>query len=401
MKILKEDFPLLSKKINGKNIIYLDSACQTLRPNSVINEINAYYKELSSCSGRSSHILAKETTQKIESSRNQISKFFNTKRDEEIVFTKNSTEGINLIANTIGLKKSDVIITTNKEHNSNLIPWIHLENKIGIKRKFINFDYEFDMESFEKIIKNKYVKLVSMLHTSNVDGTSIPIKEIIEIAHENDVKVLIDGAQSAPTRKIDVKKLDMDFFVASSHKMLGPSGVGILYGKYDLLKNLDNFILGGDTVTHSTYNSFIMQPPPKKFEAGLQNYAGIIGFKKAIEYIKKVGQKNITNHIQKLNKLVTKKLNDFEKIDILGNEKSIHRSSIFSFNVKGFYPKDISSLLEKSSNIMLRSGYHCAHSYFNAKKLNGSVRASFYIYNNEDDCKIFTEEIEKLLNFIN
>ena len=396
---VKEKFPFFKNNADENQIIYFDSACQTLRPLSVLDEINQYYKELSSCAGRSSHILAKKTTQKIENSRETISKFLGASSSDEIVFTKNSTEGINLVANGINLKKNETIVSSKKEHNSNLVPWIKYQNKIGVKRILIDFDDEFDIEQFNESL-SKNVKMVSVLHTSNVDGTSTPIKKIIRVSHEHDIPVLIDGAQSAPNKKLNLKKLDADFFVCSGHKMLGPSGTGILYGKSNSLENLDEFIVGGDTVSFTNHNSYISQTPPQKFEAGLQNYSGIIGLEKAVLFLKKLGMDNVKTHTNKLNKFVSKKLTHFEKLDLLGPKDHKKRSSIFSFNIKNFDPKDISSYLEKKSNIMIRSGFHCAHSWFNSNKINGSSRASFYIYNDLDECKQFVEDTEELMKFI-
>jgi cysteine desulfurase/selenocysteine lyase len=396
---IREDFPFLKNSIDGRPIIYLDSACQSLRPNLVIDEINDYYKNLSSCGGRSSHSLAYETTKRVEESRKAIADIFNANSEDEIVFTRNTTEGINLVANSIGLKKDDVVITTDKEHNSNLVPWLYLEQKIGIKKKMASFDDEFDLESFESLINSK-VKLVSMVQTSNIDGTSIPVKEIIKIAHEKEIPVMLDGAQAAPHKRIDLKKLDVDFYAASGHKMLGPSGTGILYGKYDMLNQLANFIVGGDTVEETTYDSFIPKLPPKKFEAGLQDYAGILGLGKAAGYLRKIGPENIESHTNSLNNHITKRLKEMPKINILGPLDARKRSSIFSFNIDGFYPADISSYAEKGSNVFIRSGFHCCHSWFKANKINGSARASLGIYNTKEECDIFCEKIVELVNFV-
>ncbi|MBT3408615.1 cysteine desulfurase [archaeon] len=399
MKNIRNDFPFINNRIENKPIIYFDSACQTLRPKQVIDETIKYYTEFSSCGGRSSHKLAKITTEKVEKVREDISKFFNANNSDEIVFIKNTTEGLNIVARSFGLKKGDVVITSKKEHNSNLVPWLDLERKIAIRRIQIDFDDYFDMEAFKQII-NKNIKLVSVVQTSNIDGTSTPIKEIIKISHENNVPVLVDGAQSAPHTKIDLKKIDADFFVCSGHKMLGPSGTGILYGKYKSLNNLENFVSGGDSVEETTYDSYIPKCSPGKFEAGLQNYSGIFGLGAAIKYLNKIGMDQVQDHVFRLNTLVTKKLKNYQKLKILGPYEPKKRSSIYGFNIQGFFPNDISDYVEKTNNIMIRSGFHCCHSWFKAHNMNGSARASFYIYNTKEECKKFIDDIEELVNFI-
>ncbi|MCI0501787.1 MAG: aminotransferase class V-fold PLP-dependent enzyme, partial [Epsilonproteobacteria bacterium] len=246
VKNIRDSFPILAKKINGKSITYFDNACMTFKPKQVINEMNDYYCNISACAGRSIHKLGAKATIKYEEAREKIQTFINAGESKEIIFTKNATEGINLVARSLPLKKGDVVLTTDKEHNSNLIPW-HLQKKLRkishtvVKSKS---DNSFDLKKFEEMMSKK-VKLVSMVHTSNLDGYTIPAREIIKIAHDYGALVLLDGAQSAPRKPIDVKRLDVDFFVFSAHKMLGPTGFGVLYGKSEMLKELSPFIVGG------------------------------------------------------------------------------------------------------------------------------------------------------------
>ena len=392
---IRQDFPILQK-----NIIYFDNACMTLRPIPVINKINEYYKEYPACGGRSLHKLGKKVTEEVNKSRKTISKFFNTK-ENEIIFTKNTTESINLIANSLDLEKGDTVITTDKEHNSNLLPWQLLKEKKGIQHLIVksNLDNTFSLENFEKAM-NKNVKLVSMVHTSNLDGVTIPIKEIAKIAHDYDALVLVDAAQSAPHKEINVKKLDIDFLACSGHKMMGPSGIGILYGKYDLLKELNPFLVGGDTVIDSTYETHEFEKIPEKFEAGLQHYAGIIGLGEAASYLMRIGRNNIEEHEKKLNKTITENLAKYSEITIIGPQKPELRSGIFSFNIKNMDPHNIASILDASKNICIRSGMHCVHSWFNAHRLKGSARASLYAYNTEEECKVFVEEIKKIIKLV-
>jgi cysteine desulfurase/selenocysteine lyase len=253
----------------------------------------------------------------------------------------------------------------------------------------------FDLKEFEKMIKG--VKLVSMVHSSNLDGYTTPAEEIIKIAHENDALVMLDGAQSAPHKLVDVKKLDVDFFAFSGHKMLGPSGTGVLYGKYDLLKELNPFIVGGDTVQSSTYDSCVFLNPPEKFEAGLQNYAGSIGLAAAAKYLMDVGKENIQKHEKELNKFITEELNKIDGISIIGPESSDLRGGIISFNIEGLKYHDIALMLNERANIMVRSGQHCVHSWFNAHKISGSVRASLYLYNTMEEAHAFIDNIKEII----
>lgn len=394
---LRKDFPIFEKKINGKPIIYFDNSCMTLRPRQVVEAMNEYYYEFPSCALRSLHKLSKQATEKVEDSRKEVRNFINAKKSEEIIFTKNTTESINVIANTFGLKSGDVVISTDKEHNSNNVPWIKLANEKGIKRKIIssNVDNTFSLSEFEKNM-SKNVKLVSVVHTSNMDGVTNPIKEIIKISHDYGAKVLVDAAQSVPHKEIDVKKLDVDFLAFSSHKMLGPSGMGVLYGKKEYLEKMDQFIVGGETVMNSTYDSYIVEELPGKFEAGLQNYAGIIGTAKACQYLNKVGLDNISKHEIKLNKYLTEKTSDIKDLKIFGPTDAEKRGGIFSFNIGKKDPHEIAMMSDALSNVMMRSGAHCVHSWFNAKNLAGSARASFYLYNTIEEIDVFSKTLKDI-----
>jgi cysteine desulfurase/selenocysteine lyase len=395
---VREDFEVYKRKINNKQIVYMDSACMTLRPKQVIAAINNYYTKFPACAGRSVHRLATEVTNEVENARKTIQKFFNAKSHKEIVFTKNTTESLNLVANSLNLNKGDKVLTTDKEHNSNLIPWLSLRDKAGIVHEVLqsNKDGTFDLGEFEDRIALGDIKLVSMVHTSNVDGTTIPAKKIIKAAHKNGALVLLDAAQSAPHKDIDVKSLNVDFLACSGHKMLGPSGIGVLYGKMELLEKLQPFILGGETVKETWYDRFELEHPPEKFEAGLQNYAGIIGMGAAVSYLKKLGMANIAKHEVKLNSHITKELSSFSDIELLGPKDPSLRAGIFSFNIKSMDQHEIAIMLDSSYNVMIRSGAHCAHSWFNAKKMEGSARASLYLYNTEEECNVFLDAIKKI-----
>jgi cysteine desulfurase/selenocysteine lyase len=390
---IRDDFPILRKGLNGKPIIYFDNACMSLRPKQVMQAMNEYYEEYPACGERSMHKLGKRVTDKVAEARKTVAKFLGARKPEEVIFMRNSTEGINLIARALEFKKGEAVITTDREHNSNLLPWQLLSKKASVEHKVVysNDNMEFDLGGFEEIMK-KGVKLVSVVHTSNLDGYTVPAREIVKIAHEHGSLVMLDGAQSAPHRQIDVSKLDVDFFVLSGHKMLGPSGIGALYGRYELLEKMEPLIVGGGTVQNSTYDSHVLLKPPEKFEAGLQNYAGDIGLAEAARYLEKIGREKIEKHENELNKFISERLLQMDGVSIIGPKEVELRGGIVSFNIEGLNHHDVAVMLDES-NIMVRSGQHCVHSWFNAHKIPGCVRASVYLYNTR-------EEAEKFLNVV-
>jgi cysteine desulfurase/selenocysteine lyase len=398
---IRLDFPALQKKWNGKYPIYLDNACMTLKPAQVMEAMNEYYNEYPVCGGRSLHKMAKKVDEKVIEVREKFQGFLNAQRPEEIIFTRNTSEGLNLVANCLDLKKGDVVLTTDREHNSNLVPWQVQAHKKGIKHMVVysNPDNTFDIGYFEDTLnKNKNVRLVSMIHTANLDGYTLPAREIIKIAHDHGALVMLDGAQSAPHKPVDVRALDVDFFAFSVHKMLGPTGMGVLYGKYHLLEELAPFLVGGDTVSDTTYEAAKFLPPPEKFEAGLQNYAGIIGSGAAVEYLKNVGLSNIERHEEKLNRMITDGIKDIPGLKIIGPQDPAQRAGIITFTLefpKGGDAHDIAIILDETENIAVRSGAFCVHSWFNYRKCEAAVRASLYLYNTEDEARKFIDALEK------
>ncbi|MDD5331523.1 MAG: cysteine desulfurase [Candidatus Nanoarchaeia archaeon] len=389
---IRQDFPILNK------VTYLDSACMSLKPIQVIDKINEYYKEYPGCGGRGMHSISKKVDEEVLNARKEIQKLLNIKKEDQIVFSKNTTESLNLVYN--GLKINGGIITTDKEHNSNLVPVIRLCKKNGLKHTTIGSkDGIFDLEEFKEKM-NRDVKLVSMVHTSNLDGSTIPAKEIIKIAHENGALTMLDGAQSAPHKEIDLKKLDVDLFACSGHKMLGPTGIGMLYGKEEILDKMEQFILGGETVTNSTYNSYEIEKVPNRFEAGLQHYSGIIGFGEACRYLRKVGMDNIVKQELKVNQIIDDGLRNIEGVSILGPEDVGLRPGITSFNYKNKDVHQIALLLDHSKKIMMRSGQHCVHSWFNKHNIKGSVRASLYLYNNEEDANKLVDGFKQVTKIL-
>jgi cysteine desulfurase / selenocysteine lyase len=394
---IRQDFPLLRETAGQKPVVYLDSACQSLRPQAVIDAINIYYNQYSACGGRSMHHLAAEVTNRCDQTRALAAKFFGATRKEEIVFTRNTTEGINLVANSLPWQSGDEILISDKEHNSNLIPWQKTARQKGITLKFVPYtaDNLFDLDAFNRLLTPK-VKLVSLGFSSNLDGVTIPAAEVIKKAHQNGSLVLLDAAQTAPHYKIDVKKLDVDFLALSGHKMLGPSGTGILYGKYKLLEQLEPFLVGGDTVASSTYTSCEFLPPPEKFEAGLQDYAGIMGLGAAFQYLQAVGFDAIQKQETQLNEFVTAAIRDMAWLTIIGPADPKLRGGIVTFTIEGIDSHRIALMLDQMANITVRSGQHCVHSWFNAHQIKGSVRASFYFYNTQDEAAFFVSNLIKI-----
>ncbi len=396
---IRADFNILNPK-NGSAPIYFDSACMSLKPNKVIEAMNDYYFNYPACAGRSSHKLGDKVTKKVKETRQIIAKFINAQNENEIIFTRNTTEGINLLANSIGLQKGDIVLISDKEHNSNLIPWLLLRDKIGIIVKIIpsNEDGSFNLNNFSELIIG--VKLVSIVHTSNLDGVTNPAKEIIKIAHQNKALVLLDAAQSIPHKRINVQDLDVDFLAFSGHKMLGPTGIGVFYGQYKLLEKLEPFMVGGDTVLSSTYENYKFLPVPEKFEAGLQDYAGIIGLGEAVKYLSQFDFNDIAEHELKLNTYITEELQKIPQIRIIGPENAQNRSGIINFYMDGMDMHKFAIMLDEMANISIRSGQHCVHSWFANKKIFNSARVSLYLYNTMEEAEAFIVNLKKIIKIL-
>ncbi len=392
-----EDFPILFNADGERAMAYLDNACQSLRPVQVSQAIQRYYELSQACSGRSMHRLGTAVTTMVDESRVQVARFINAGRKEEIVFTRNTTEGINLVANALRLQPGDTVLISDKEHNSNLIPWQKTAKDKGLTYKVVPSlaDNTFDLVTYKKFFDSN-IKLVSLAAMSNLDGVAIPAEEIIRIAHEHGALVLLDGAQSVPHSTTDVQALDVDFLAFSGHKMCGPSGMGVLYGKHSLLEKMDTFIVGGDTVSNSTYESCEFLPPPEKFEAGLQDYAGIIGLGEATRYLEKIGFNKIQRIERDLNSYITEGIREIPGLHLIGPADPALRHSIVTFYIDGIDSHRIALMLDQMAAVMVRSGMHCVHSWFNAKKIKGSVRASLYFYNTLEDAEKLVTNVIKI-----
>lgn len=404
----RADFPILSDESISKNLIYVDNSCVTLRPKVVIDAISSYYTKYSACSGRSSHKLSQALDVALVTARSNVAKFIGAKYADEIIFTKNATEAINLVANAIVFEVGDVVVTSHKEHNSNLIPWLKLVEQKKVLHKVIpaGSDGQFSIPNleamFEEVKQNgKRIKLVSVQHVSNLDGTQIDIGAVTKCAHKHGALVLIDGCQAVGHMPVEVHKLGVDFYAFSAHKMCGPSGIGALYATLDSQKHLKQFIVGGQTVVKSTYDSYVVQSGVSKFEAGLQDYSGILGFSAACVYLREIGVDKIHSYVSELNAQLTELLNDeitSGKIKLLGPIDAQLRGSIFSFVVPDVSQTEFASLLDKTYGIAVRAGQHCVHSWFAANMLEGSVRVSFHFYNKSNEVEKIAAAIKSLLS---
>lgn len=394
---IRQDFPLLNSSNNRKPVIYFDNACQTLRPVAVIQAVERYYTEFPACSGRSMHRLAGEVTRQVDEARQAVAKFLHAARKEEIVFTRNTTEAINLVANALVWQAGDVVLLSDKEHNSNLIPWQMLAKRHGVMLKFVpsNPDHTFNLDAYQQRLAEG-VKLVSIGYTSNLDGVSIPAEDVVRLAHRYGARVLLDAAQTAPHQRMDLRRLDADWVAFSGHKMLAPSGTGVLYGKYSHLEKMEPFLVGGDTVASSTYDSCEFLPPPEKFEAGLQDYGGIIGLGAAVKYLQQVGLENIEKQETLLNQYLSDALKSVPGLQILGPADARQRGGIVSFIIQGVDHHRIALMLDQMAGIAVRSGQHCVHSWFNSRGIPGSVRASVYFYNTLEEARLLVDSLLKI-----
>ena len=390
---VREDFPFFKK---NKDAIYFDNAATSLKPLSVINRINDY-NSYESCSNHSTdYKLVYELNNEIEDTRNKIAKFINAD-SKEIIFTSGSTHSSNLIALSYGmnnLKKDDVILTSLVEHASNILPWFNVSNKTDANIKYFDFDNDvkFSLDKFKEAFKsNKNIKLVVVAHTSNVLSYTLPIKDICKVAHDNGALVVCDCAQSAPHTKLDVKDMDADFIYFSAHKMCGPTGIGVLYGKYQLLEKMDPVFYGGaSNARFDKDKNIILKDIPHRFESGTTNLSAILGFGKAIDYINELGFDNINSYEKELNKYLFDKLSNLDNVIVYNK---LTNNSVVSFNVKDVFSQDVGAYLG-TKGIYVRSGNHCAKLLHNLIGTDDTVRASLYFYNTKEEIDRFVEVLK-------
>ena len=390
----KDEFPILQER----KISYLDSGATTQKPQCVIDAIESYYKECNANPHRGAYSLSIEATEKYETTREKIAKFINAKNREEIIFSKNATESLNLIAYSYGLdnlKKDDEVVLSIMEHHSNLVPWQYVTKKTNSKLKFmyINKAYELSKEEIESKITDK-TKVVGITHVSNVLGTINNVKKIIKYAHKKGAVVIVDASQSIPHMKIDVQDLDADFLVFSGHKMFAPLGIGVLYGKKELLNKMTPFLMGGDMIEYVYEQNTTFAPLPNKFEAGTQNVEGVIGLGSAIDYIEKIGYKEIQNVEEAITKYAVNELSKLDFLELYITPHLENHSTVISFNIKGVHPHDVASILD-SNGVCVRSGNHCAQPLLRYLGMDSTCRASFSIYNTKEDVDNLVEALKK------
>ena len=397
---IRKDFPILSRKIKGNDLIYFDNAATSQTPIQVINKISEYYSKYNSNIHRGVHFLSQEATSEYELVREKIKNHFNIAKKKEVIFTSGTTHGINLVASGYSniLQKGDEIIVSNLEHHSNIVPLQMLAEKTSSILKVIpmNLSGDLDLKAYKKLLNNK-TKLVFVNHVSNSLGTINPIKEIIEEAHIHDAKVLIDGAQSAPHIKTDLIDLNADFYVTSAHKLCGPTGIGFLYGKEVLLNELPPYQGGGEMISEVTFEKTSYADLPHKFEAGTPNISGVIAFGAALDYLNGIGLKEIENYENQLLKYATRKLKEVKGLRIFGEAKN--KISVISFNIESIHPYDLGSILDKMG-IAVRTGQHCAQPVMDFYQIPGTVRVSFSFYNTKKEIDFLILAINKAIKML-
>ena len=396
---IRDKFPILNKKINNNQLVYFDNAATTQKPIQVIESINKYYSEYNANIHRGIHTLAEKATQEYEKTRKTVSKFINSRSEKEIIFTRGTTEGINLIASSFVknfIKKGDEIIISEMEHHSNIVPWQMICEENGIILKTINVfeNGEIDLDNFKELISNK-TKFLSIVHTSNTLGTVNPVKEMIEICEKNNINTMIDGAQASAHSKIDVQDLNCDFFVLSAHKMYGPTGVGIVYGKEEILEKMPPYMGGGEMIKDVNFKKTTYNELPYKFEAGTPNIGDVIGFNEALSFINNIGLDNISLYEKELKNYASNSFNKIEGINNIGNSKN--KIGIFSFIMDKIHYYDLGLLLD-SKGIAIRTGHHCTQPLMDKFNLEGTARVSLAIYNTKNEIDYFVEKLKQLIN---
>ncbi|MDN5474271.1 MAG: cysteine desulfurase [Lactococcus lactis] len=399
---IKKDFPVLNQIVNDEPLVYLDNAATTQKPLKVLAAIKDYYENDNANVHRGVHTLAERATEKYEAAREKVRQFINARSTKEVLFTRGTTTSINWVAQFAGqiLKTGDEIVISIMEHHSNIVPWQEVAKKTGAILKFVYLkDGQLDMDDLRKKITNQ-TKFVSIAHVSNVLGTINPVEEITKIAHEHGAYMAVDGAQSTPHMAIDLQKMDVDFFAFSGHKMMGPTGIGVLYGKEELLNQFEPVEFGGEMIdfvyeSHSTWTEL-----PWKFEAGTPNIAGAIALGAAIDYIQELGIDQIHQHEIELIDYLMPKLQEIEGLKIYGPKDNVKRGGLIAFNIEGLHPHDVATALDMEG-VAVRAGHHCAQPLLNYLETPATARASFYLYNTKADCDKLVEALKKTKEFFN
>ncbi|MEL7123376.1 MAG: cysteine desulfurase [Bacteroidota bacterium] len=398
---VREDFPLLSREMNGKPIVFLDSAASSQKPSAVIQCMDDYYETQHANVHRGVYKLSQEATDAFEESRKAVAEFINAPSDKEVIFTRGTTEGINLVASSFGrkfLNEGDEVIISTMEHHSNIVPWQMICEERGAKLRVIpiNEEGEILMAQFAEML-NERTKIISIVHISNSLGTINPVEEIIEMAHQRDIPVLVDGAQAVPHMKIDVQALDVDFYVFSGHKMFGPTGIGILYGKEKWLNAMPPYHGGGEMIKTVTFEKTTYNELPFKFEAGTPDIAGVVGLKAAIDYMNEISHEAIQAHEHELLKYATEQLSQIDGLRIIG--RASNKASVVSFLVDDIHPYDLGAILDKLG-IAVRTGHHCTQPLMDRYEIPGTVRASFALYNTKEEIDQLVEGVKRAVSML-
>ncbi len=399
ISVIRKDFPILERKANnGKHIVYLDSTATSQKPQQVIEAMNMYYQQSNANIHRGVHTLAEEATAMYEGAREKIAKFINAKSSREVIYTRNTTESINLVAYSwarANLKAGDLVVLTEMEHHSNLVPWHMLQAEKNIQLDFISVtdDGLLDLDSYKTLL-DRSPKLVSFTHMSNVLGTINPVQEMIEMAHQVGAIVLIDGAQSAPHLKVDVQKLDADFYAFSAHKMCGPTGIGVLYGKSALLESMPPFLGGGDMIKEVKLRSFRVNTLPHKFEAGTPAIAEAVGLGAAVDYLSSIGMDNIAKHEHEITEYALERLEEIQGVKLFGPSAD-KKGGVAAFTLEGIHPHDVAQILDQDG-IAVRAGHHCAQPLHEKFGIPATSRASFYLYSTKEEVDLLVNGLYKV-----
>ena len=396
---IKKDFPIFSRQINGRDLVYLDSAATTQKPLEVIDSITSYYKNCNSNIHRGIYSISIEATELYENARNTIAKFINANSSREIIFTRNATEAINLVANawvSANLKEGDSIILTEMEHHSNLVPWQIIAKKLKLKLNFIKIqaDGRLILDNLDDLFTDN-AKFLSLTHVSNVLGTITDIEKVIGKCKKAGVKILVDGAQAVPHMKVDITNLGCDFYAFSAHKMLGPTGVGVLWAHKEILESMRPFQGGGDMIREVHKQETTWNDLPYKFEAGTPNVADVICFSAAIDYLAKIGMDNVRNHEIELTKYALEKMSQVKGLTIYGPKDPQKASGVISFNFNDVHPHDVATIIDKNG-VAIRSGHHCAQVLMEKLNVAATNRASFYIYTTKNEVDTLIDSLEQV-----
>ncbi len=398
---VRGDFPALAREVRGRPPIFLDNACTTLRPRPVIEAMARYQESGAACHGRAYHRFGREATEALENAREAVRRFLGADRADEVVFVRNTTEALNLVAHCLPLAPGARVVTTGMEHNSNLLPWQRLARAGAIRHEVLRVDpaVGLDLDALRDRLKEG-AALVSLFHVSNLCGIENPISEVCREAHTHGALVLVDGAQAVATRPVNVRELGADLYAFSLHKMFGPTGIGVLWARREVLMRMRPFLLGGDTVRDATYRDCVLEDPPARFEAGVSNVEGAVGARAAVEYLEGVGLAAVHEHVAHLNRVATEAIAGLPRIRLIGGEDPARRGAVLNVVVEGLDARGLARVLDETGNIMVRAGRHCVHAWYHAEGVPDSIRVSFALYNTAAEVQALAQALRRVLDMV-